>query len=105
MRLVLILGLVVLAGCSQSRLSDPYTAVSVEASVVTTPEAAVDLVIASLPDPAAYEPDPIQVTESPGQWMVSLRYAQEQGTVQTPDRTIFRVSKATGEVDIPLMLR
>ena len=105
MRLVLVVGLLVVAGCARSRLPAPYPPVSAEASVVTTKEAAVEAVLGWLSDPSLFEPDPIQVIEAPGEWTVALRYALAPGTIQTPDRALFRVSKATGAVDVPYPLR
>lgn len=91
-----------LGACHTVRQPAQYPAVTIEDSVVTSAEAAIEAVRAYLdPDPSAYDLNAAMAREGPGEWWVEVPFQNEPGEVSTPTGTGFRVSKATGAVDVP----
>ena len=97
-----LLFLLVLGACHTARPPAPYPAVADEDSVVRSAEAAIEAVRAHLaPDPSAFDLRAAEAREEPGEWWVYAPFENDPGVVSLPEGTSFRVSKATGQVDIP----
>ncbi len=91
-----------IGACHTARPLAPYPPVSAEDSVVANAEAAIGAVRAYLaPDPSAYDLASAEAREEPGEWWVVVPLQNEPGQVSLPEGTSFRVSKATGAVDVP----
>ena len=94
------------SACAGPRLSGPemYPAVPLEASVVRSADAAIEAVrthVIAVSDTSLYDLAGATASEGPGEWWVEAPYAR----LSLPSGTGFRVSKATGAVDVPFPRR
>ena len=101
---LLVLSLLAVGACANSRAPEPHPPVAAEDSVVPDSAAAVEAVRVYLnaeSDLSLYDLDAVGVREGPGEWWVELPYRTEPNEVSLPSGAGFRVSKASGAVDVP----
>ena len=101
---LLMLSLLTASACAGSRAPEPYPAVAAEDSVVRDVASAVEAVrthLEATSDLAQFDFGTAEAQEGPGEWWVEVPYRTQSGEVRLPSGAGFRVSKASGAVDVP----